>query len=309
VLLKPASSRLALVRGAAVTSLAAITLLPTPAAAGVSADQCIDANAAGQSLRRDGKFAQARAKLTICTDPACPQIIRSDCAQRIDELDRAQPTLVFDAKDVDGNDVLSVRVGSDGHVLTEKMTGVALAIDPGEHVFTFEAPGRPTVTRTFLVKEGDKDRRERVVFAGAQMPPGVATAQVSMSAGPETGASGGGMGTQRVVGIVIGAAGLAGLAVSGVFGSLAWAAGNAQKNDCASSTSCQNRDTAVSDHQTATNDGAVSTVAFIAGGALLVTGAVIFLTGGSTSTDASSAWVVTPGVGPGGGGFVLRGRF
>ena len=50
----------------------------------------------------------------------------------------------------------------DGEVLTEKLEGTALSLDPGPHNLTFEAPGQPTVTKQIVVREGEKDRREMV---------------------------------------------------------------------------------------------------------------------------------------------------
>src|SRR5258708_38899523 len=73
-------------------------------------DRCLGANTTAQSLRRDGKFGAARTHLAMCVDASCPALVRDDCNQRLDELDRAQPTIVFDARDSPGQDAAEVAV-------------------------------------------------------------------------------------------------------------------------------------------------------------------------------------------------------
>jgi hypothetical protein len=138
---------------------------PPPTTSGdVTKDQCVDANTKAQSLRRSRKLVAARAQLAICADPRCPAMVRDDCTQRVDELEKVQPTIVFDAKDGAGNDLSDVRVSMDGKPFVGKLDGTALAVDPGPHAFTFEVTGQPIVTRGFVLKEGEKLRRERIVI-------------------------------------------------------------------------------------------------------------------------------------------------
>ncbi len=73
----------------------------------------------------------------------------------------------------------------------------------------------------------------------------------------------------------------------------------------------QNQLSVTSDQSSAKTDGAVSTVAFIAGGVLLATGAIVFFTGGHRDQGASQApaIAVAPAVGPGQAGLLLGGAF
>jgi len=137
---------------------------PPTTSGDVTKDQCVDANTKAQSLRRSRKLVAARAQLAICADPRCPAMVRDDCTQRVDELEKVQPTIVFDAKDGAGNDLSDVRVSMDGKPFVGKLDGTALAVDPGPHAFTFEVTGQPIVTRGFVLKEGEKLRRERIVI-------------------------------------------------------------------------------------------------------------------------------------------------
>jgi hypothetical protein len=320
-------------------SFAAAVLLVAGTSSGATKDQCVDADSQSQALRRAGKFAESRAALQVCNDASCPGVVRDDCVQRLDELNRAQPTIVFDVKDGAGNDVIAVKVSVDGKVLAEKLAGTALAVDPGAREFSFEVPGQPLVKKTLLIREGEKGRNERVVV-GPAAPPGAAPptptpsptpiqtpiqtptpiptstltptpsptpapAAASDSGPPSQG------GTTKTLGFVAGGVGIAGVAVGGIFGLLASSAWNNSKSEC-NTSSCPNHSGAVTDHNSSVTDGAISTVGFIAGGALLATGIVLVLAGGGHSAAqpaAPAGLVVTPAVGVGSGGIVLSGGF
>jgi hypothetical protein len=97
-------------------------------------------------------------------------MVRDDCARRLDELDKAQPTIVFEVKDASGRDVTDVKVTMDGKALTERLNGRPVPVDVGEHFFTFEVDVQPpvTLTRTLVLAEGEKGRRERIVLGRAR---------------------------------------------------------------------------------------------------------------------------------------------
>jgi hypothetical protein len=277
--------------------IAATLALSWDTGAEVPKAECVKANAEAQALRLNGKLAAARERLAFCQDPSCPGMVRDDCTQRMDELDRVEPTIVFEVKDSHGSDLSTVSVTMDGQPLASKLAGTALKVDPGEHAFTFSAEGQTTQTRTFVIHEGEKDRRERIAFTGAAPAAGVPDG----SAG-----STGGLGTRKIVALTAGGVGIASIAVGTVFGILSLSAASSQKTDCASSASCTDRSAALSDHGTAVTDGAVSTVAILAGGALLVTGVTLFFTGRSSAEHPAGGFWVTPNVRPGSASLSLQ---
>jgi hypothetical protein len=290
----------------------ALSVASAPAAAQMTKDQCVDANGQGQHLRADGKLAEAREQLRTCANPACPVIVRSDCTKRLDDLENAQPTIAFEVKDASGADMIAVKVTVDGKPLADRLDGSALAVDPGEHVFRFEIEGQPPVTRTLVLTEGVKGRRERVV-AGPATP--VATPPAGLPATPSAPESastsdGGGLGTGRLLGLIAGGVGVAGLAVGGIFGALTLSEKSQQESACGSPCSSSSHTQALGDHSTGMTDATISTVGFIAGGALVVGGAVLFFTARPSSPSQPTTGVlVLPGVAPGGGGVMLRGEF
>jgi hypothetical protein len=286
-------------------ALLALALWPVSAVAEtVTKAQCIDANTKAQDLRRDGKLSAARDQLRVCTSPVCPGLVRSDCTKRLDELEAAQPTVIFDVKDGSGHDLTDVMVTIDGHPLADKLDGTALEVDPGQHEFVFRLAGQEPVVEKMLIKESEKARREKVVIGPP--PPAVP----AHPAPPPIEASADTSGTRRMLGLVAGGVGVAGIAVGSVFGLLTSSAINKQKNDCSSASNCPHYAEASAAHDTWTVDGTVSTVAFIAGAAFLVGGAALFFTASHpTEHPAATGWVVVPSVGPSGGGMLLRGEF
>jgi hypothetical protein len=281
----------------AFTIALACDVLASGARADVSKDQCIDANASAQRLRLAGKLGAAHQALLTCADSACPGIVRDDCSRRLDELDRAQPTIILDVKDPVGNDLTDVRVTVDGTPLTDRLDGGARRVDPGVHVFTFEVDGQPVATRKFVIQESEKGRRETIVVTPAAVAPSPDHHE-------------GGMQGRRLLGLGVAGVGVAGVVVGSIFGGLADVAWHDQKSACGSPASCTNAGhaAALSDHATLTTDGAVSTTAFIAGGALLVAGVVLFLTAPPRAATAGG-FTIVPALGPGQASIAVTARF
>ncbi len=293
------------VRGASVLVTGALALAPTGARA-LTKDECVDANTRAQSLRREGKLSAARKELTLCIDAHCPGIVRDDCTQRLDELERAQPTIVFDAKSAVGDDVVLVRVAVDGLRLADVLDGRALAVDPGQHVFTFEVSGQAPTTLRFVLREGEKDRRERVVLVGTVEPSPAPGSVPTAATGPSSGRG------QRVAGIVLGAVGLAGLGVGGMFGVLTIHDWSSSQTECRSPTDCPDHGAATEDRDRAETASTISTVGFVTGGVLLATGIVAWLTsppGGGDSVSAAASIRLWPVAAPGAAALSMTGRF
>jgi hypothetical protein len=284
----------------AACAAAAIVLVASAGRAAPTKEQCIDANSQAQKLRRESKLAAARQQLLSCSDPACPTMVRGDCTARLDEVQKAQPTLVLDVKSRAGDDLTDVKVTVDGQPFAAKLDGTAVAMDPGEHTFAFEAAGFEPITKTLVLKETEKDRRERIVL---RRVPKVAseptpTGPASLPDEPPTLEPSNGLGAQRWLGLVVGGLGVAGVAVGSVFGLKASSEWSAQQSACASPSNCPDHDAAVTHHSNLTTDGAISTWAFIGGGVLVASGALLFLTAPSRYKPPSSGFVIVPGGGP-----------
>jgi hypothetical protein len=283
---------------------ALVVLAATPALADPTKDQCVDANTMAQTLRRAGQLGAARGQLLLCGDARCPGVVRDDCAQRLDELERAQPTLVLDVQDTSGQDIVAVDVRVDDKPFANRLDGRAMAVDPGEHTFTFSVPGLAPVTRRLVLKEGEKERRERVVVGEPvvrERPP------TSTTVSPVERRPGR---TQRLAGIVLTGVGLAGVAIGAVFGALTINDWSHSKSECASTANCPSHEQAVADRQSAITAATISDVGFIAGGVVVATGVAVWLTAPAGTEDTAAVAVrLAPSLGPGLAGFTLAGAF
>jgi hypothetical protein len=296
---------------AACAAAAALTILPAVARAEPpTKEQCVDANSQAQKLRRESRLEAARQALVSCSDPACPPMVRSDCTTRLDEVQKAQPTLVIDVKNRAGDDLTDVKVTVDGQPFAAKLDGTATAIDPGPHTITFEAAGFESVTKTLVVKETEKDRRERVVLrrAAAASDSGGGSAPSLPDEPPPDEERSHGLGTQRWLGIAVAGAGVAGVAVGSVFGLMASSEWNAQRSACGSASSCPDHDGAVTHHANMSTDGAISTWSFIGGGVLVASGALLFLTA-PRGKPPSTGLSIVPAAGPRSAGLELSSWF
>jgi hypothetical protein len=145
---------------------------------------CVTASDQAQTLRDEGKYRAARASLSECARESCPTIVRRDCEKWLNEVDSAQPTLVLGARDPRGNDVAGTRVLMDGAPLVEHLDGRPVAVDPGEHVFRYEAPGAAPVEQRVVVRVNEKNRTLTAILMQSQPSPATVAAGSSSASPP-----------------------------------------------------------------------------------------------------------------------------
>jgi hypothetical protein len=260
---------------------------------------CSDAYTQGQTLRNEHKLIKSREQLRVCTRAECTWRA-TECAKWLTEVETALPSIVFEVKNGKGDDVSDVKVSIDGAPLVDRLDGSALVVDPGEHTFRFEATGESAVEKKVVVREGEKGRRIPIMIGSSQRaePKGDAPRGV-----PESPASAGS--TQRTIGLVVGGVGVVGLGFGTVFGLIAGSKWSDAQNKCTPSA-CGSGSPAQDDKSAAQNAATISTILFVAGGAALATGAVIFFTAPRSATEKDSVGV---SVAPSLGGVVVRGWF
>jgi hypothetical protein len=132
--------------------------------------ECLTSYEDSLALKNHHQLVAARARLLSCSSASCPAEVRAECVRRGRDVEAAMPTVVFEVKDAAGASLVDVTVTVDGDRLAEHLDGSALSVDPGAHTFVFEAAGQPSVQRQLVMSEGQKDRRERVMFAAAGGP-------------------------------------------------------------------------------------------------------------------------------------------
>jgi hypothetical protein len=149
---------------------AAFIALPRPARAD-AIEACTSAVAAGQRLARAGKLHDARESFLACVRPECPREVKAVCDGLLSTVDRSMPTLILGARSEEGQDLIDVGVLVDGAPVLRSLDGKPLSIDPGPHVLRFDHEGSPSISRTVVIRETEKDRLLSVTFARPRVEP------------------------------------------------------------------------------------------------------------------------------------------
>jgi hypothetical protein len=175
-----------------------------PAAPDAAAQACVDQHVLGQQLVRKAKLLEARQTLIRCSHPSCPAIVVGDCSQWLREVEPRIPSVVIGATGPDGRDAVAVRTFVDGRLVSERLDGRPIELDPGEHALRFELAGSRPVEERIVIQDGHRGRRVAVRF-----PPSAAaaTAEASRPVPPLVYVLGG-----------LGVVGLAGFATFGIIG-------------------------------------------------------------------------------------------
>jgi hypothetical protein len=142
------------------TALFAFTLVVASSVAAQSA--CVEAHEQAQHARMASRLLDARKQLLVCAQAECPRLIRGDCAGWLTEVESSLPTVVFAVSGSAGEDLVNVRVYSNGTLLTERTDGRAVAVDPGATSLRFEAEGHASLEQTITVRVAEKNRLLRV---------------------------------------------------------------------------------------------------------------------------------------------------
>ncbi len=245
---------------------------------------CVTASEKGQQLRSAGKLVEAREQFNVCGRTECPKLIQQDCTQWMSEVLASLPSVVPGAKDHKGRDIVDARLSIDGKVVTETLDGKPIVLDPGVHSFVFEAKGEgaaggaPSVKEQVVIKPGEKNRIVSVTIATGD---------------DGSGAAGGGAGVDErpaeprtssppIAAYVIGGLGVVALGAAGVMGLLANSDAHDLRNTCA--PNCNQSD--VDSIRTRYTIGGVTAGV---GGALLITGIVLFIVHGNGSSQTASS--------------------
>ncbi len=113
------------------------------------------AHAESQERRNDKQLLEAKRRLLICNDAACPGLVREACAALIADVEAAMPTMAITVTR-GGETATDAGVKVDGTPWGS--LGVARDIDPGTHEVLVESPGVPATKRIVTVLEGKKSQ-------------------------------------------------------------------------------------------------------------------------------------------------------
>src|ERR1019366_241465 len=212
-----------------------------------------------------------------------------------------------------------LQIKRDGDPVGRAAWGAAIPVDPGAHAVDATAAGRkPWHGQASVEGQGTQTaievpalevdlQPEPAPIAQSSIPaaeparPDGATALPPASHGP----------TQRVLGVMVGVVGVAGVALGAVFGEMAKSDNNEASGHCLNDMACDPQ--ALSLTSSARREATASTIGFVAGGALLAGGVVLFLTAPAHSPQSAGQPErrvgLSPLVGAGTTGVALRGAW
>jgi serine/threonine-protein kinase len=199
--------------------------------------------------------------------------------------------------------------------LEPSLYGTQLPVDPGEYKIEVTAPGYEPWRTPIKVEGGGASASVRVPalvkssepLNASPSPPASATPSNvgAPPAEPLPARRSDGLSTQQTFGLVVGAIGVVGVGVGSYFGIRALKKNSDAETHCPNSGLCNDLE-GVELTEDAKDLAVFSNIAFAAGGLLLGTGAVLYLTGGHSSADRVT---LVPILGPSSAGANVMGRF
>ena len=146
-------------------------------------EACASAHEEAQVFRKRGRLLEAKNKLELCANAACPLLARQDCGVWVVEVAERLPTIVIEARDARGQPTTAVRCTLDGERLVDGLDARAIAVNPGAHSLRCEltdsAAGAgsaadggaaPSSEQPLAVVEGEKRRKVDVSFEPPKPP-------------------------------------------------------------------------------------------------------------------------------------------
>lgn len=254
------------------------------------ANVCKDSYENAQSLMQpnqaESKLMPAREMLRTCMRSGCKDWMVADCSKWLSEVEARIPTVVFSAKNTVGRDLTDISVTREsGEVLTTRLDGRIVEMEPGQQVFVFVAPDGVRREKRVLVREGEKAQSIAATFdasgeeiAASRGPSG---SDVAMGAAPRVGHESR-PSSLTYVGYGMAGVGTIGLAIGTIFGITAISKKN--EANCDATNACD-----PGPLDAARSAATVATIGVVAGAALLAGGVALVMLAPSASSSHARA--------------------
>jgi hypothetical protein len=241
------------------------------------------------------------------------------------QLEPRLPKLVIDVPDA--SRVTGLEIHRDGILMGAVQWGAPVPVDPGAHEITVSAPGRRTLQKTVQLEESkpltfsvpalevdDTAAEAAPATVNEEPAPTPPAKPASKPEEPEQPEERPAKTTSEVdaLPVVLGAAGVVGLAVGAVFALKAQSTNKQSKEHCNSDQVNDCDSTGVGLRNNALTDGNVGTIGAISGGALLVAAAIVWrveATSKKTTASSSHGLRASAAIMPGSAAFYLQGGF
>jgi len=247
--------------------------------------------ALAECLTADGRITSAWQRWRELADNAPTADLRADATDHASALAPRLPRFLVKLSTATPGLVVTV----DGHKIDLDLT-VPLPVDPGTFSVAATAPGYQEWRHDFHAAEGQVTSVEIPALVAARAPAGSEVAVSTMVDDP-----GRRRHTRRTLALATLGAGAATLVVGGLFGLKASSKWDAANNECGGDVdTCRDAASlarAQTDVQASRDAGLLSSVAVTAGAAIVVAGAVLWLTAPRVD-ERKVAWRVTPTLHP-----------
>jgi hypothetical protein len=224
--------------------------------------------------------------------------------KRAEALEPRLPALVVRVES--GARTRDLRVQRDGAPVGEAEWGVRLPIDPGEHVITASAPGKKAWEQKVTVREGATLEVTIPPLEAEAIKP--ALRADAGNTGPKLPANDDSGSGQRVAAVIVGSAGILGVAAGAVLGVVAKSQWDDALGHCLGGDRSKCDATGIEIGGDAKRSAVYSTVALGVGGAGIAAAVILWLTAPSPGAK-QTGFILMPSAGPGAAGAVVRWRF
>jgi hypothetical protein len=109
-------------------------------------------------LEQSAHLRQAKDQLLACSKTSCGAVMKQRCTSHYAQLEADIPSVVPLVSDENGEPRTDVQVTIDNEVVTSKIDGRSLLVDPGVHEFSFTADGSVLATQKIMIVQGQRNR-------------------------------------------------------------------------------------------------------------------------------------------------------
>jgi hypothetical protein len=132
------------------------------------ARSCQAAYQTAQQKEEAGQLVEAHRLYLSCSDTNCGTSVWHACVEANTQLRAILPSIVPVALDAKGAPRADVEVKMDGQVIASQLTGLAIAVDPGEHEFSFSTGSGVFASTKVAIVEGERNRILSVASPAAE---------------------------------------------------------------------------------------------------------------------------------------------
>jgi hypothetical protein len=119
---------------------------------------CASVYETAQQYEESGHLVEASQLFLKCASTTCGSAVSQECATRNRRLRFDLPSVVLVATDNMGEPIIDVRVQVDGRLLTSRLDGLSLPVDPGIHEFSFSTDIGVFASEKITLAKGERNR-------------------------------------------------------------------------------------------------------------------------------------------------------